>query len=150
MNVTEGGMRMPSVPPAQIDPVATSSGKPRRRISGMPILPMAAQQAGDEPVSAAKIAQAPRFERTSPPGSRYSQRSSASYRSLPAGDEPIAAPIITNIGIDTSVNSSSPDQNVSATTRNPSAPWKMVRNSTEIAPSPNATGTPEKSSSSVH
>ena len=31
---------------------------------------MAAQQAGDEPVSAAKIAQAPRFEITSPPGTR--------------------------------------------------------------------------------
>ncbi len=26
MNVTDGGMRMPSVPPAQIEPVATSSG----------------------------------------------------------------------------------------------------------------------------
>ncbi len=26
MNVIDGGMRMPSVPPAQIEPVATSSG----------------------------------------------------------------------------------------------------------------------------
>ena len=26
MKVTDGGMRMPSVPPAQIEPVATSSG----------------------------------------------------------------------------------------------------------------------------
>jgi hypothetical protein len=26
MNVMDGGIRMPSVPPAQIDPVATSSG----------------------------------------------------------------------------------------------------------------------------
>src|SRR5712671_220348 len=102
MKVIEGGIRMPSVPPAQIEPVAMSSGYPRRRISGMPILPIAAQQAGEEPVSAAKIAHAPRFEMTRPPGSRYSQRSSASYRSLPAGDDPIAAPIITNIGIDTS------------------------------------------------
>src|SRR3569832_1607843 len=101
MKVIAGGIRIPSVPPAQIEPVATSSGYPRRRISGMPILPMAAQQAGDEPVSAAKIAQAPRLEITRPPGSRYSQRSSDSYRSLPAGDEPMAAPIITNIGIAT-------------------------------------------------
>src|SRR6478735_2976900 len=46
MKVIDGGIRMPSVPPAQIEPVATSSGYPRRRISGMPILPMAAQQAG--------------------------------------------------------------------------------------------------------
>jgi hypothetical protein len=36
----------------------------------MPILPMAAQVAGDEPVKAAKIAQAPRLETTSPPGTR--------------------------------------------------------------------------------
>ena len=34
--------------------------------------------AGDEPVSAANSAQAPRLETTSPPGRRYSQRSSAS------------------------------------------------------------------------
>src|SRR3954451_11634511 len=103
MKVIDGGIRMPSVPPAQIEPVAMSSGEARRRISGMPILPMAAQQAGEDPVSAAKIAQAPRLEITSPPGTRYSQRSSASYRSLPAGDEPMAAPIITNIGIETRV-----------------------------------------------
>ena len=70
MKVIDGGIRMPSVPPAQIEPVATSSGYPRRRISGMPILPMAAQQAGDEPVSAAKIAQAPILEMTRPPGTR--------------------------------------------------------------------------------
>src|SRR6516164_8952130 len=76
--VIDGGIRMPSVPPAQIDPVATSSGYPRRRISGIPILPMAAQQAGDEPVSAAKLAQAPMLEITSPPVTRYGQPSSAS------------------------------------------------------------------------
>jgi len=74
----------------------------------MPILPMAAQHAGEEPVSAANNAHAPRFEITSPPGRRYSQRSSASYKSFPAGDEPIAAPIITNIGIETSVKSCRP------------------------------------------
>src|SRR3954470_23616892 len=62
MKVTDGGMRMPSVPPAHIEPVATSSGYPRLRISGMPMRPIAAQHAGDEPVSAAKIAHAPMFE----------------------------------------------------------------------------------------
>ena len=40
--------------------------------------PIAAQQAGEEPVSAANIAHAPRLEIASPPGRRYSQRSSAS------------------------------------------------------------------------
>ena len=77
------------------------------RISGTPILPIAAQVAGDEPQSAAKIAQAPRFEASSPPGTRYSQRSSASYRSAPARELAIAPPIRMNIGIDRSAKLSS-------------------------------------------
>jgi len=69
---------MPSVPPAAMEPAATPSGKPRLRISGMPILPIAAQVAGEEPDIAAKSAQAPRLEMTRPPGTRVSHRSSAS------------------------------------------------------------------------
>jgi hypothetical protein len=75
--VIDGGIRMPSVPPAAIAPVASPSGKPRSRISGMPILPIAAQVAGDEPDSAANTEQAPMFEMIRPPGTRLSQRSSA-------------------------------------------------------------------------
>src|SRR6185437_14862923 len=115
----------------------------------MPILPIAAQQAGDDPVSAAKIAHAPRLASTNPPGSRYSQRSSASYRSLPAGDDPIAAPIITNIGIDTSVKSLRPAKNVSATTCRAPKPWKIAMKMIDSMPRPNATGAPESSTSSV-
>ncbi len=70
MKVIDGGMRIPKVPPAQIDPVATSSGYPRLRISGIPIFPIAAQVAGEDPVKAANSAQAPRLETTSPPGTR--------------------------------------------------------------------------------
>ena len=69
---------MPSVPPAAIEPVAISSLNPRSRIAGMPIFPMAAQVAGDEPDNAEKSAQPPRFEITRPPGTLWSHRSSAS------------------------------------------------------------------------
>jgi hypothetical protein len=52
----------------------------------MPILPIAAQVAGEEPDRAEKIEQAPMLEMMSPPGTRYSQRSSASYRSARHGE----------------------------------------------------------------
>src|SRR5579864_7401868 len=110
---------------------------------------MAAQQAGEDPVSAANSAHAPMLETTSPPGSRYSQRSSASYRSLPAGEEPIAAPIITNIGIETSVKSFSPEKNVSATTCSAPKPWKIAMKMIDSMPRPNATGAPDSSTSIV-
>src|SRR5947207_15819246 len=104
----------------------------------MPILPIAAQHAGDEPVSAANRAQAPRLEITRPPGTRYSQRSSASYRSLPAGEEPIAAPIITNMGIDTSVKSSKPLYIVAAATPSSSHPRKNRLDAYATRPRPTA------------
>ena len=44
----------------------------------MPILPIAAQVAGDEPVSAENSAQAPMLLITSEPGTRCSQRDSTS------------------------------------------------------------------------
>ncbi len=50
----------------------------------MPILPIAAQVAGEEPVSAENSAHAPMLLMTSEPGTLCSQRASASYRSLPA------------------------------------------------------------------
>ena len=74
---------------------------------------MAAQVAGDEPVSAENSAQAPMLEITSEPGTRCSQRASASYRSEPAREDATAAPMITNIGSDTSVKSLRPENTVS-------------------------------------
>ena len=79
----------------------------------MPILPIAAQVAGDEPVSAENNAQAPMLLMTSEPGTRCSQRASASYRSLPARDEATAAPMMMNIGSETSVKSDRPAKIVS-------------------------------------
>src|SRR5262249_56545815 len=62
MKVIDVGIRMPSVPPAQIGPVATTTGYPRRRISGVPILPMAGQQAGGRTVSTAEERPGPALE----------------------------------------------------------------------------------------
>ena len=70
--------------------------------------PMAAQVAGEEPVMALNRAQAPRLEMTRLPGTRLNQRASASYRSGPARLEATAAPISTNIGIETRVKSLRP------------------------------------------
>src|SRR5688572_6974395 len=72
--VIEGGMRMPSVPPAQIAPVASEGGTPRRIISGTPALPMAAAVAGDEPHTAENMPQARMLAMTRPPGTRDSHR----------------------------------------------------------------------------
>ncbi len=74
----DGGMRMPSVPPAQIDPVASAGGTPRLSISGTPALPMAAAVAGLEPQIAEKMPQARMLAITSPPGTRSSHRCSDS------------------------------------------------------------------------
>ncbi|BBI64501.1 hypothetical protein HSBAA_58070 [Vreelandella sulfidaeris] len=83
------------------------------RISGMPILPIAAQVAGEEPDSAAKIEQAPILETAKPPGSLPIHKSSERYRSRPVGDEATAAPIKINIGIATKPNSAMRSKKVS-------------------------------------
>ena len=68
---------------------------------------------------------------------------------MPAGDEPIAAPIMMNIGIETSVKSFRPEYSVSAATRSESAPWNSTRNATPTAPSAKATGAPVSNTSTV-
>ena len=65
---------MPSVPPAQMAPVAEAGGTPRRIISGTPALPMAAAVAGEEPQTAENMPQARMLAMISPPGTRASQR----------------------------------------------------------------------------
>src|SRR5690625_3277170 len=111
--VTDGGMRMPSVPPAAMQPDATPLGYPRERISGMPILPIAAQVAADEPDKAAKIEQAPMLEIANPAGTRASHTSSERYRSRPVGDDATAAPMKMNIGMDTRLKLAIACRNVS-------------------------------------
>ncbi len=90
---------MPSVPPAAINPAARRAEYPRFRISGMPEEPIAEHVAGDEPHMAANTEQASVFARPRPPGTLYSQLLSELYRSEPARDFPIAAPIRTNSGM---------------------------------------------------
>jgi spermidine/putrescine-binding protein len=64
--------------PAQIAPVASDAGTPRRIISGTPDLPIAAAVAGLEPQIAEKMPQARMFAMTRPPGTRSSHRCSDS------------------------------------------------------------------------
>src|SRR5262245_27959089 len=52
----DGGIRSPSVPAPASEPIAMSSGYPRRESSGRLILPIVAQVAALEPDTAAKIA----------------------------------------------------------------------------------------------
>ena len=70
----EGGMRIPSVPPAQMAPVARAGGTPRRIISGTPALPIAAAVAGEDPHTAENMPQARILAMMSPPGTRASHR----------------------------------------------------------------------------
>ena len=52
----DGGMRMPSVPPAATDPVASPSPYPKRFICGSATLPIVTAVATDDPDTAAKVA----------------------------------------------------------------------------------------------
>ena len=56
-NPTEGGIRMPRVPPAAIVPVARESSYLKRRISGSATRPMVRAEASDEPDNAENPAQ---------------------------------------------------------------------------------------------
>src|ERR1044071_7438055 len=69
----------------------------------MPAEPIAEQVAGEEPAMAANSAQANTLAMPRPPGTLCSQVWMAEYRSLPAGDFPMAAPFRMNSGIDSRV-----------------------------------------------
>ncbi len=64
---------------------------------------MAEQVAGLDPAIAANRPQARTTATPNPPGTRFIQVCSASYRSLPARDLPIAAPFRMNSGMVSSV-----------------------------------------------
>src|SRR5438477_5555036 len=79
----EGGIRMPSVPPAASEPKMSGRAYPRRSISGMAIMPMVAAVATLEPEIAAKIAHEKMLATASPPGRNETHRATAEYRPLP-------------------------------------------------------------------
>ena len=137
------------MPPAAMEPVAKSAAYPRRRISGIPILPIAAHVAGDEPVSAENKAHAPIFEITNDPGTLYNQRFKASYKSLPAREEATAAPMMMNIGIDASVKSSSPEKTVSAMYITELKPSDQSMKISAVLPNAKAIGIPVASNSNA-
>ena len=68
-----GGMRMPNVPPAAMQPVARVLAYLNFRISGMATTPMVTAQATEEPQMAAKPPQAAMVATASPPFRRPSQ-----------------------------------------------------------------------------
>jgi len=72
MKLIEGGMRMPSVPPAAIVPRNSGSLYFRFSICGRATVPMVAAVATDEPEVAANMAHAPMLACISPPGSQES------------------------------------------------------------------------------
>src|SRR3977135_450657 len=98
--VIEGGSRMPSVPPAAVMPAANPPKEPRLRLSVTPPEPMAEQVAGNDPAIDANNAQANSLATPSPPGTRCSQACRAEYKSCPARDLPIAAPLRMKSGIE--------------------------------------------------
>ena len=74
-----GGINTPRVPPAAIHPVANLAEYPLFLISGIPIVPIAAQVAGLDPLKAANIEQAPILDTTNPPGNLQSHLSKPVY-----------------------------------------------------------------------
>ena len=103
-----GGIKTHNVPPAAIVPVAIWSEYPLFLISGIPMVPIAAQVAGLDPLSAAKIEQAPILEITKPPGTLHNHLSNPVYKSFPAGELATAIPIKINIGIERRTNEFNP------------------------------------------
>ena len=65
--MTEGGIRMPSVPPAAIEAVDRSSGYPNRRIEGSAIFVIVAAVAIDDPQTDENPPQATTVAIASPP-----------------------------------------------------------------------------------
>merc|ERR1711991_71737 len=122
---------------------------PLFRISGIPIVPIAAQVAGLEPLKAAKIEQAPILEITNPPGTLQSHLSNPVYKSFPAGELATAIPIKINIGIESKTNEFNPAKKVSAKTSSIWKPSKVTNRAIETKLKPKAIGIPEKSTNKV-
>ena len=73
----EGGIRIPRVPPAAIEPYISSFWYPRFSISGMAIRPIVAAVATLEPQTAPKMAQAKTLATARPPGRNETHRVTA-------------------------------------------------------------------------
>src|SRR5688572_30924304 len=91
--ITDGGMRMPSVPAEATQPAAKPSSYPWRRISGIATLEKVAAVAIDEPQIAPNAAQAPMVAWMSAPRQpeKIALAASKSSRDMPAREA--SAPI---------------------------------------------------------
>src|SRR5690606_38133721 len=94
----DGGMRMPSVPPAAIDPVARVSLYPNLRMEGMVTRDMVAAVARLEPHTAEKPVHAMRVERDRPPRRWPANEYAAVYRSSDSLARVMKLPISMNRG----------------------------------------------------
>src|SRR3989344_2222119 len=96
--ITEGGIRMPKVPPAATTAEASLSPKPRRRISGMATLPIVAAVATLEPQMAAKPPLAATVAIATPPRRRPIIACAARNRSPEMPAPATRLPMSTNRG----------------------------------------------------
>ena len=100
----DGGIRIPSVPPAAIVPRNNRSLYPRFSISPIATVPIVAAVATDDPDVAANIAQAAMFECIKPPGSQGIHFTSAAYIRSAIPDRSRISPSNTKNGIATNRN----------------------------------------------
>ncbi len=98
----DGGIMMPSVPPAATIPTANRWGYPREDISGIATLPIVAAVATELPLIAAKTPQDKSVAIPRPPGRCPTQACMAENRLLPTPPFSKILDIKRNIGIETS------------------------------------------------
>ena len=100
--LTDGGIRMPSVPPAASVPSAPRIGYPRACSDGSATVPIVAAVATDEPEVAANSAHAPMLVCSRPPGSPPSHAESAVYMRSAMPERSSSSPSSTNSGMQVS------------------------------------------------
>ena len=117
MRLIEGGIRMPSVPPAAMLPRNSGSLYPKRLICGSATVPTVAAVATLEPLVAANTVLAPMLACISPPGSQLSHLAMASYMRCAKPARSRISPNRMNSGMATSRNSLDEPQAISPMAR---------------------------------
>ena len=146
MKMIEGGISIPSVPPAASDPKKRRSPYPCRFISGIDTVPIVAAVATLDPEVAAKSAQAPMLACIVPPGSQDSHSTSAAYIRSATPERTSISPRSTKNGIATSVSEAMLCQATSPSIRSSGMGVKKMASRKESKPSAAATETERASS----
>ena len=103
IKITDGGIKIPNVPPAAIDPLARPSSYPTLRIDGSATFDMVAAVANDDPHTALNPPHATIVAIARPPFKRYMARCAVANRDPDTPDTVNRFPINTNNGITASV-----------------------------------------------